>query len=148
MKNKFQAREIVMFKFLSIFLAVLFFLPCMLFAQDVVTLPAVEVGLETWVEGVIALIKLIKGGTVGGLAIASAVLALVLQTLKLKILKPIFDKNRLLVFAITTLVGVAISTVALLISGLPLQAALIASLFTGGGALAIYSAFRAAFKKE
>ncbi len=137
-----------MFKLLSILFLMLLFLPSVLFSQEAVVIPTPGVGLETFIAEVIALIALIKGGAVGGLVIASSVLALILQVIKLKILQPIMEKNRMLVFAITTTIGVAITMVTSLVAGMDIASAAIAAVFTGGGAVAIYGAWRAFFKKD
>ncbi|MHA1379294.1 MAG: hypothetical protein ACTSRG_13000 [Candidatus Helarchaeota archaeon] len=137
-----------MIKLLTITLLIVLCYPMVLFGQDVVPLPVPEVDLGTWAEQLMALFKLIKGGAASGLVIASAVLALLLQTLKLKILKPIIEKNRLVVFAITTTIGVIITIVTSLIAGMSFPDASMAALFTSGGAIAIYGAFRALFKKK
>lgn len=106
-----------------------------------------EVSIMDFAKDAIEVFKLVKGGTAGALAIASAVLALLLQLLKLKIIRPIVAKNRILTFAITTSIGGIMSVTGAMLSGMKLQEALIAGLLTSGGAMAMYSSWRAVIKK-
>jgi len=107
---------------------------------EVATLPSVFTDL-------LELFKMIKGGTVGILTIISAGLALTLQIFKLKILKPFITENKTIIFTVTTIFGVGISIITLMIGGMPFWDAFIAGGVTTGGAVAIYNAVRALFKK-
>lgn len=106
-----------------------------------------DVSIMDFAKDAIELFKLVKGGTAGALVIASAILALLLQLLKLKIIQPLVAKNRVLTFAITTSLSGIISITGALLSGMKWPEALIAGLVTSGGAMAIYSSWRAVIKK-
>ncbi|MCK4501141.1 hypothetical protein KAU11_11640, partial [Candidatus Babeliales bacterium] len=102
-----------------------------------------EVSIMDFAKDATEVFKLVKGGTAGALAIASAVLALLLQLLKLKIIQPLVAKNRVLTFAITTSISGIMSVTGAMLSGMKWQEAIIAGLLTSGGAMAMYSSWRA-----
>ena len=100
-----------------------------------------------FIEEIIKLVAMIKAGTIGSWALAMAILTLVIQAFKLTILKKLLDKNRILTFALSTTFSVALAFVTSMSIGLGWLDSSIATLITSGGAIAIYSAWRALFKK-
>lgn len=99
------------------------------------------------IEEIISLIALVKAGTVSGWALAAAILTIVLQVFKVKVLERFFEKSRKLNFALTTTFGYFLAFCISMSIGIGWINSLIAAFLTSGGAIAIYSVWRAMFKK-
>lgn len=130
-------------KILALVFLVIFCVPMLAFAQDIPVADPTQ-----FMEEIIALFKMVKAGQVGGIAIASAILALILQAFKLKILQKFLAKNKVLTLAITSTIGVSLTILTTMMAGMPFSSAIIAGLVTSGGAMALYSVWRAVFKKD
>lgn len=129
-------------------LFLLFALMTITYSMRVLAQDATVTDPTDFISGIIELFKMIKAGQVGIIGIASAVLALILQAFKLKVLQRFVEGNKVLTLAITSTVGIAIGVLTAISTGMPWTSALIAGLVTQGGAITLYNVWKALFKKD